>query len=306
MVARPFPGAPCAPHSGGLRFAMSTNCGGQRQSRREEPRARAEVGRSAAACGGRAGRVPVGGGGCVSGRCCRKVGRCGGGGGRRAARGGGSGLAAASGWGRATRCRRRQVGRCGTRRRVVGCRRRHVGLFGAGGGACGPARGGGVELSAAGVWGGPCCRLPTSPRRSHWRGGGGRDAARGSGARRAAAAGRGRFVGCRGLQGSGRGGRGVARGGSGRGGRGVAREGGAGIVVADGGGPAAGRWAAKLAAVSGKADGAVLSPASGGRRVAGCRRRRVCPGGAGGSRAAAQHDEDEALGGVGGCGDESK
>jgi len=159
------------------------------------------------------------------------------------------------------------------RKRVVGCRRRRVGLFGARRGACGPARGGGAELLAAGVWGGPSCRLPTSPRRSHWREGGGCDAARGGGARRAAAAGRGRFVGCRGLQvsrsggggeGSGRGGRSVARGGGGRGGRGVAREGGAGIVVADGGGPVAGRWAAKLAAVSGKAD------------VVPCARRVLC------------------------------
>jgi len=148
-------------------------------------------------------------------------------------------------------------------RRVFRCQRRHVDLSGAGGGACGAARGGGAELSAAGAWGGPFCRLPTSPRRSYWRGRGGRDAARGGGARRDAAADQGRFVGSRGVQASrsggvskrsGRGGRGFARGGGGRGGRGVAREGGAGIAVAGGLGLAAGRRAAKLAAVSGKAD----------------------------------------------------
>ncbi|OSX77551.1 hypothetical protein BU14_0144s0016 [Porphyra umbilicalis] len=166
MVARPFPGAPCAPHSGGLRSAMSTNCGGQRQSRREEPRARAE--------GGRAGRVPAGGGGCVSGRCCRKVGRCGGGGGRRAARGGGGRDAARGGGAR----RAAAAGRG----RFVGCRGLQVSRSGGGGegsgrGGRGVARGGGgrgerehrpngqwhsARLPACYVFGTPDAAVPTA------------------------------------------------------------------------------------------------------------------------------------------------
>jgi len=202
--------------------------------------------------------VAAHGGGRDAGRCPRQIGGCGGSGADVLPRAGAvMGL----------------LPRATGRRRVVGCRRRHVGRFGAGGGACGAARGGGAELSAAGVWGGPSAGY----RRHHFgrtgvgevdvmpRAGavlgvlpppaeGALSAAADSKSVVLAGAGRGADVADV-----------VSRwGGGGRGGRSVAREGGAGIAVADGGGIAAGPWAAKLVAVSGKAD------------VVPCARRVLC------------------------------